>query len=197
MINYSKNNRKKNSVRIIAGKWRNRTLVFADDVESLRPTSGRVRETVFNWLQPKITGARCLDLFAGSGAMAFEACSRGAVSLTVLDRSSRVTEMIKKNCRALDCQSMEVILTDSMCWLELPNQSDQFDIVFLDPPYSLNLLPDCCRLLETADLLAPGAIIYLESDSSLENIALPDSWYLLKKSKAGHVYFGVCERLIH
>jgi len=115
MTNSSNKNR--NLVRIIAGKWRSRKLPFVSAVESLRPTPDRVRETLFNWLQAQIIGARCLDLFAGSGALAFEACSRGAAKVTAIDNSSRVIQMLQQNCDLLNCTSIQLILADRMLWL--------------------------------------------------------------------------------
>lgn len=195
MTTYSKKNASRNKVRIIAGKWRSRLLPFTGDVETLRPTPDRVRETVFNWLQNKIAGARCLDLFAGSGALAFEACSREAASVTAIDNSQEVVAMMKENCQLLDCQNMDVVHADSIAWLKKNTDIEPFDIVFLDPPYSLDLLADCCRLIESASLVKPGSIIYLESNSLLENLQLPATWKWLKAKKAGQVYFGVCERI--
>jgi 16S rRNA (guanine966-N2)-methyltransferase len=195
MTTYSKKNASRNKVRIIAGKWRSRLLLFTGDVETLRPTPDRVRETVFNWLQNKIAGARCLDLFAGSGALAFEACSRQAASVTAIDNSQEVVAMMKDNCQLLDCQNMDVVHADSIAWLKKNTDIEPFDIVFLDPPYSLDLLADCCRLIESASLVKPGSIIYLESNSLLENLQLPATWKWLKAKKAGQVYFGVCERI--
>jgi 16S rRNA (guanine966-N2)-methyltransferase len=195
MTTYSKKNASRNKVRIIAGQWRSRLLLFTGDVETLRPTPDRVRETVFNWLQNKIAGARCLDLFAGSGALAFEACSRQAASVTAIDNSQEVVAMMKDNCQLLDCQNMDVVHADSIAWLKKNTDIEPFDIVFLDPPYSLDLLADCCRLIESASLVKPGSIIYLESNSLLENLQLPATWKWLKAKKAGQVYFGVCERI--
>ncbi|MDA9909084.1 16S rRNA (guanine(966)-N(2))-methyltransferase RsmD [Gammaproteobacteria bacterium] len=197
MTNSSSKNKSPNVIRIIAGKWRSRKLPFVSEVETLRPTPDRVRETVFNWLQAKIIGARCLDLFAGSGALAYEACSRGAATVTAIDNSSRVKQMLQDNCDLLNCTAMKIILADSLSWLEQPGNEGLYDIVFLDPPYSKNVLPECCRLLDAGNFLAPGCAIYLESDHPLEDIELPSSWRLLKSKKAGQVYYGVCERLIN
>lgn len=197
MTNNSSNNNNRNVIRIIAGKWRSRKLPFVGEVESLRPTPDRVRETVFNWLQTKIPGANCLDLFAGSGALAYEACSRGAAKVSALDNAPQVTQMLQKNADLLNCPELNIIRTDSLLWLKNNESPDQFDIVFLDPPYSKNLLPECCQLLDTGNLLAPGGVIYLESDHPLEELTLPSSWKLLKSKKAGQVYFGVCERVIN
>lgn len=196
MTSYSKKSINRSKVRIIAGKWRSRLLSFAGDVETLRPTPDRVRETVFNWLQNKIAGARCLDLFAGSGALAFEACSREAASVTAIDNSREVVAIIRENCHLLDCLTMQVVHANSIDWLKNNAGIEPFDIVFLDPPYSLDLLADCCRLLESASMVKPGSVVYLESNSALESIQLPATWKWLRTKKAGQVYFGVCERVL-
>ena len=104
--------------------------------------------------------------------------------------------MIRENCQLLDCQAMQVIHANSIDWLKNNAGIEPFDIVFLDPPYSLDLLIDCCRLLESARMVKPGSIIYLESNSSLESIELPSTWKWLRTKKAGQVYFGVCERVL-
>ena len=103
--------------------------------------------------------------------------------------------MMKENCQLLACQNMDVVHADSIAWLKKNTDIEPFDIVFLDPPYNLDLLADCCRLIESASLVKPGSIIYLESNSLLENLQLPATWKWLKAKKAGQVYFGVCERI--
>ena len=198
MNDYSSNKNFKNQFRIIAGKWRSRKVSFPGDVASLRPTPDRVRETLFNWLQQKIDGAHCLDLYAGSGALGLEACSRNAGSVVALDSDSGVMKSLSENCQLLDCTNMNLITADAIHWLGQEKQGKyQFDIVFLDPPFGKNLIADCCALLEAGSFLSPGAIIYLESEKSLNDYILPDNWQLFKNKKAGQVYFGVCERLIY
>ncbi|MDG2176702.1 MAG: 16S rRNA (guanine(966)-N(2))-methyltransferase RsmD [Gammaproteobacteria bacterium] len=198
MNDYSSNNNFKNQFRIIAGKWRSRKIKFPSNVETLRPTTDRIKETLFNWLQQKIDGAHCLDLFSGSGALALEACSRNAANVLAIDNDSRVTDSISENCQLLDCNNIDVITANAMQWLDQKKTEQyQFDIVFLDPPFGKNLLADCCALLEAGNFLSPGAIVYLESETPLDDITLPDRWQLFKDKKAGRVYFGVCERLIN
>lgn len=184
----------RNQFRIIAGQWRSRKLTFPGEVETLRPTPDRIRETVFNWLQQKIPGAKCLDLFAGSGALAFEACSRHAAGVTAIDSSPLATDRLRENCRLLECGVMEVITADAMTWLAAGAGERLFDIVFLDPPFSENLLEACCRLLEAGGFLAPGGLVYLESGFPLESLALPGGWELLRNKRAGQVFFGLCAR---
>ena len=181
-----------NRFRIIGGQWRSRKLSFPGDVDSLRPTTDRIRETLFNWLQLDIAGARCLDLFAGSGALAFEALSRGAKSVIALDLSPQVTTNIRDNCKLLDCHDMTVITADAIQWLKTQAGGSQFDIIFLDPPYKLDLLQECLDLIGGGNLAAPGGKIYLESDHNLDSLRLPVDWELHKSKKAGQVFYGVC-----
>jgi 16S rRNA (guanine966-N2)-methyltransferase len=183
----------KNQFRIIAGKWRSRKLSFPGNVDSLRPTTDRIRETVFNWLQLQLPGARCLDLFAGSGALSFEACSRQAESVICLDKSVEATTRIAENCKTLGCDNMEVITADALKWLDGTSGLAKFDLVFLDPPFSGDLLNQCITQLDTGHFLSQGARIYIESGSPLDSLETPKHWNLLKQKKGGQVYFGVYE----
>lgn len=196
MTNYSNMKNATSSVRIIAGKWRSRKLTFPADIDTLRPTTDRIRETLFNWLQQAIIGARCLDLFSGSGSLSFEALSRGAKDVTAIDYSAKATDLIRKNCISLECDDLEIITANSLEWLQQSAGKKQFDIVFLDPPYDLKLLSECISLLLSGEFLTPGCIIYLESNQPLEEIELPECLPLIKSKKAGQVYFGVCKHVI-
>jgi 16S rRNA (guanine966-N2)-methyltransferase len=177
----------KNEVRIIGGKWRSRKLRFPD-LPELRPTPDRVRETLFNWLSPYVVGARCLDLFAGSGALGFEALSRGASSVVMVDQSAVVVQQLQANALLLAAEK-EVVLSCS----QVPNEQlllDQnaFDIIFLDPPFHKNYLATCCEWLENANCLAKNALIYIEAESSLRPpLPIPKNWTLLREKKAGEV----------
>lgn len=193
MTNHSIKGNTRNKFRIIGGNWRSRKLSFPEDVATLRPTPDRIRETLFNWLQIKISGARCLDLFAGSGALAFEALSRGAHSVIAIDQSSQVTNSLRDNCRLLACNDLTVVAADALHWLQQHAGKEQFDIIFLDPPYNMGLLPECIRLLDEGRFIAEGGVIYLEAGQPLENLLLPEHWQLLKSKKAGQVFYGVCE----
>lgn len=192
MTNHSTNNQGRNRYRIIGGEWRSRKLGFPGDVDSLRPTPDRVRETLFNWLQLTIAGARCLDLFAGSGALSFEALSRGAQHVTAVDMSPRATASLQANCTTLSCKDMSIVTADALQWLKRSANAAQYDIVFLDPPYKLDLLSECLGLLESGNLVKPGGVVYLESDRALESFTLPQNWVLAKSKKAGQVFYGVC-----
>lgn len=193
MTNHSTKSGNSNRFRIIGGEWRSRKLGFPGGIEGLRPTPDRIRETLFNWLQMKIAGAHCLDLFAGSGALSFEALSRGAASVTALDLSSKVTSSLRENCSILPCKNLEIIGVDAMQWLRKQSGKKQYDVVFLDPPYKLDLLQDCLDLLAAGNFVKAGGMIYLESDRALESLAFPAGCHLVKSKKAGQVFYGVCE----
>lgn len=182
-------------VRIIGGEWRSRRLEFLES-EGLRPTPDRVRETLFNWLQTVTPGARCLDLFSGSGALSFEALSRGAAQATLIDASARVCRMLKENLHGLKTQNAEVIEQDAIRWLE--NQpadlSERFDLVFLDPPFRKDLIRLAAELLESRNLLAPGALIYVEAEKELGMPELPRNWQLYREKIAGQICYRLFER---
>ena len=174
-------------LRIVAGKWRSRLLDIAD-VPGLRPTSERVRETLFNWLAPSIQGARCLDLFAGTGALGFEALSRGATTVVFVDNSRRATRAIETSAKTLNATGAFVHRGDAVDYLRTARPGS-FDIVFLDPPFADDRLEEVCRLIDELGLLAPGGRIYLEQDRAKPGIALPERWSLLKDKTAGNVRY--------
>jgi 16S rRNA (guanine966-N2)-methyltransferase len=163
------------------------------DVPGLRPTSQRIRETLFNWLSMRIPGARCLDLFAGTGALGLEALSRGARSVVFVERSAQAAAMLRNNIGVLDAESASVIQADAAAWLR-GEHGQAFDIAFLDPPFAADLLDDLCRLLEQQDVLASDALIYLEQDKSKPEPRLPDGWRLLKNKTAGSVRYMLAQR---
>jgi 16S rRNA (guanine966-N2)-methyltransferase len=176
--------RRSNQVRIIAGQWRGRRVEF-DDAEGLRPTPDRLRETLFNWLQPLIPGARCLDLFAGSGALGLEAASRGAAEVVLVERSARVVRKLREQVRQLGGAMVEVMHADAIRWLDGPVRP--YDVVFLDPPYAHpELLREACRKLDQGGWLASGARVYLESPRG-RGLDLPGAWRVLREKTAGDV----------
>ncbi|MBV1881049.1 MAG: 16S rRNA (guanine(966)-N(2))-methyltransferase RsmD [Pseudomonadales bacterium] len=184
-------------LRIIGGEWRGRRIQFAV-VEGLRPTGERIRETLFNWLTPSTPGAHCLDLFAGSGALSFEALSRGAESATLIDRSSRVTDELSAQLTLLKCDRANIINQDGLRWLtQHTPDSPQFDIVFLDPPFRKNLLQQAIIALEEKHWLKPGAMIYIESevdmDTNLESL-IPSNWILHRQKTGGQVSYSLFKR---
>jgi 16S rRNA (guanine966-N2)-methyltransferase len=174
-------------LRIVAGNWRSRLLDIAD-VEGLRPTSERVRETLFNWLAPGIHGARCLDLFAGTGALGLEALSRGAASAVFVERSSVAVRQLRKNIDLLDARGARVYQAQASDYLR-EGETDRFDIVFLDPPFAEDLLPETCRLLAEGSRLAEGAVVYLELGRDQDTPALPAGWQVVKDRTAGNVRY--------
>jgi 16S rRNA (guanine966-N2)-methyltransferase len=179
-------------LRIVAGNWRSRLLDVAD-VPGLRPTAQRIRETLFNWLSMRIPGARCLDLFAGTGALGLEALSRGAGSVVFVEKSAQAVAMLRNNIGLLDAEGATVIQADAAAWLRA-ERGQVFDIVFLDPPFAADMLDDLCRLLEQQKVLADGALVYLEQDRSKPEPRLPDGWRLLKNKTAGSVRYMLAQR---
>lgn len=190
-----------NELRIIGGTYRSRKLSFPSE-EGLRPTGNRIRETLFNWLAPEITGAHCLDLFAGSGALGMEALSRGAADCLFIDRSQRVCESIRKNLDQLDPKlrtdhKAEVMCADSINGLTniRPTAGEAlFDIVFVDPPFALNIASQVCNQLEVSGLLSSPCLVYLETSSSVPAAALPTNWQVSKERTSGHVCYQLLRR---
>jgi 16S rRNA (guanine966-N2)-methyltransferase len=176
-------------VRIIAGTWRSRRISFPS-VEGLRPTPDRVRETLFNWLGHDLEGFRCLDLYAGSGALGFEALSRGGGPVVMVERDGTAYRALESNAQLLGAAQLELVRGDALEFVKRlaaaagASSSRRFDLVFLDPPFDAGLPADMLQLLQ--DLLAPGGRIYLESGCPLEASA---PWVVEKSGRAGQVYF--------
>ncbi len=181
-------------LRIVAGKWRSRLLPVID-APGLRPTSERIRETLFNWLGPGIEGAQCLDLFAGTGALGIEALSRGAKKLLFVEKSASVAAAIRKNLGDLEATNAEVYRDDAVNFL---NKTDpqSFDIVFLDPPFDMDLLAKSCGLLQEKGWLAANAIIYLEQGKGREKPVLPAGWVISHEKVAGKVSYSLVRAAI-
>jgi 16S rRNA (guanine966-N2)-methyltransferase len=182
----------RNRLRIIGGEWRSRVVVFAD-APDLRPTPDRVRETLFNWLQPRLVGAECLDLFAGSGVLGFEALSRGAAAVTALELDPNAVAAIRDNIKTLQTDKLRLVPQNALDWLRTNAQEQRFDVVFLDPPFAENLYGECCRLLAEQRWLAPGALLYLESGAKLDELQLPEGWELVRHKRAGAVHYGLVQ----
>jgi 16S rRNA (guanine966-N2)-methyltransferase len=181
----------RNQIRLIGGTHRGRRLEFPDS-PGLRPSADRTRETLFNWLQPLLPGARCLDLFAGSGALGFEAASRGAGAVTLLEQDPRVAGQLEANRSLLGMASIAIHQADATHWLDQPAQP--FDIVFLDPPFADHLLTECCGKLERRGWLGSDPRIYLEWDLHGPSPELPPHWIRLKAKKAGQVAYALYTR---
>ncbi|MGI9229812.1 MAG: 16S rRNA (guanine(966)-N(2))-methyltransferase RsmD [Gammaproteobacteria bacterium] len=174
-------------IRIIGGHWRGRKISVAD-AAALRPTPNRARETLFNWLAPHIEGAACLDLYAGSGALGFEALSRGAASVCMVDADSGAVAALRRNQARLQADAAEIIHTDALQWLQ--QNTAIYDIVFLDPPFQSGLLERSCELLLHGGHLSEKAHIYTEAETEQVNPGLNT----IKTARAGRVIYCLHER---
>jgi 16S rRNA (guanine966-N2)-methyltransferase len=175
-------------LRVIGGQWRSRKLSFPT-IEGLRPTPDRVRETLFNWLQNSVPGANCLDLFAGSGALGIEALSRGAAHCNFIDINSASCKTLKENLILLKCQDGSVSQSDTTQWLKHQiqiNNADQFDLVFLDPPFNKGLCQPLCEQLTESNLLSTRAYVYVETELNVELIT---PWRLHREKRSGQVHY--------
>jgi 16S rRNA (guanine966-N2)-methyltransferase len=181
----------KSKIRIIAGEWKNRQIFFADS-PGLRPTPARIRETLFNWLQHDVVASRCLDLYAGTGALGFEAASRGAKSVVMVEENAQVCRLIKENKVKLSADQIKIIQSDVFRFLA--GDCTHFNLVFLDPPFTKNLAQQTCHWLEDKDWLADGAKVYVEVESQFVLDEMPKNWKLLKIKKAGGVAFHLFQR---
>lgn len=174
-----------NNLRIIAGKWRSRKISFTDKVD-IRPTLDSVRETLFNWLQSRVNEARCLDLYTGSGALGFEALSRGADSVVFVDQSHETLQHIQEQLLMLEA-------TNGQCQnLNLPRDlthlSRPFDIVFIDPPYKANLLNETLSALSESELIHDGTLIYGEAEKHY-GVIIPDNFEISKQKTSKHIQY--------
>jgi 16S rRNA (guanine966-N2)-methyltransferase len=158
-------------LRIVAGNW-------------------RVRETLFNWLAPRIEGARCLDLFAGTGALGLEALSRGATSVVFVERARPAVKVLEKNVQTLNASAAEVHHGDALEYLKTAEPTS-FDIVFVDPPFAAGLLEEACKSIENSGILAAGGLVYLEQDRAHPQPALPAGWVTMKDKTAGQVRYSL------
>lgn len=174
-----------NRLRVIGGRWRGTRITFPP-VDAIRPSPDRVRETLFNWLQHDIAGARCLDLFAGSGALGIEALSRGAAHVTFVDREPSIGRHLTQALARLGAANATVVVDDALRFLRRAPPDGPFDIVFLDPPYASGLLPATCEQLDQR-WLAPGAYVYLESPADQPLPPLPPGWSVHRTKRAGQV----------
>lgn len=181
-----------NQLRIIGGLWRGRKLAFPD-VDGLRPTGDRIRETLFNWLAPDMVGARCLDLFAGSGALGLEALSRGAATSLLIERNTSAAIQLKANLSLLKAENGTVIQGDALNYLQSQTPEAGFDVVFIDPPFALNLWQVVIDLLESRAYLNAGAAIYIESGLN-DSYQVPANWTLHRDKNAGSVHYRLFYR---
>lgn len=182
----------KNQLRIIGGEWKRRQLPFAT-IEGLRPTPDRVRETLFNWLMWDIQNSHVLDLCAGSGALSFEALSRGATHVTLIEPNRTQAKFLTDNLQLLKITPQHATLKIGTAQQVLATLKDTFDLVFLDPPYSLNLWETLAT--QTDGLIKNKGFIYVEADRDLNQLKLPTSWQQIKQTKAGTVRAGLYQKL--
>ena len=171
-------------LRIIGGRWKRHTLIFTGGPD-LRPTPDAVRETLFNWLAPVVHQARCLDLFAGSGALGFEAASRGAARVVMVDNNRHCCSQLKENRSKLGADQVRIYCDDALRWLK--NCSDAFDIIFLDPPYQSQLTATSADLID-AGQIAPGGLVYVETGTD-KPFKVPGPWQEIQRQKAGEVCY--------
>ena len=176
-------------IRIIAGDWRGRKLPVAD-LPGLRPTSDRVRETVFNWLAPYIPGARVLDCFSGTGALSLEALSRGAKEAVMLEMATPAVKTLKSNLTLLKASNGHVHGTNTLQFLNTPC-TEPFDVIFLDPPFRQGMLEETCRLLQENGYVHEQTVIYVEVEKELDPLPVPEQWQRLKTKRAGQVSFNL------
>ncbi|SIO96285.1 16S rRNA (guanine(966)-N(2))-methyltransferase RsmD [Vibrio spartinae] len=191
--NQSQKKDKSGFIRIISGLWRGRKLPV-HDAEGLRPTTDRVKETLFNWLATDIPQARCLDLFAGSGSLGFEAASRQAEHVTMIEKNPAAFQQLKKNQQALSATQLQVIQSDTLLYLAQTPPERAYDIVFIDPPFRQGLLEDTLRLLESNQWLHEQAMIYIESEKEWPVAAIPASWQLYREKIAGQVCYRLYQK---
>ncbi len=161
-------------IRIVGGKWRGRKLNVIE-APGLRPTPDRIRETLFNWVNKKIINARCLDLFAGTGALSFEALSRGASEVTMVDSNPSVVKNLTKTADILESKCHHIKCVDAISWLRAQKRS--FDIIFLDPPFGQGHVEKCCQIIYEQSLLDNSGIIYIESE---KDVGIPSMFKINK-----------------
>jgi len=178
-------------VRIISGSWRGRKLPV-HDLEGLRPTIDRVKETLFNWLAQDIPSSTCLDVFSGSGGLGFEAASRGAKLVTLLEMSPKAAKQLQDNAKELKADNINVVNTDALAYLRKPGTP--YEVVFIDPPFRKGLLAETVELLEKNGWLTDNAIIYIETEKELQLEAMPGNWELYRDKTTGQSSYRLFER---
>lgn len=180
---------KSNSIRIIAGQWRGRKLSVLD-ADGLRPTTDRVRETLFNWLMYDVQGARCLDLYAGTGVLGLEALSRGAQFVQFIESQKPTANAIGQNLQVLNVTTEQSAVVYTSAQQFLLNTPDQpYDLVFLDPPFGKGLLVEAIQVLSQEGWLNERAFVYIEQGAKEEIVEVPDNWQLYRQGKAGQSCF--------
>ena len=174
------------SIRIIGGRWRGTKLPVAN-VAGLRPTTDRNKETLFNWLMPYVTDASCLDVFAGSGGLGFEALSRYAKSVVFVELDKAAVVNLQQNLQKLKVNTEQATILQGNALQLLAGLNRQFDLIFLDPPFHQGLVPPIIKLVDQSNLLAEGGIIYLECESQASDFVVPTHWQLLKERQSSQL----------
>ncbi|WP_340679205.1 16S rRNA (guanine(966)-N(2))-methyltransferase RsmD [Paraglaciecola sp.] len=178
------------SIRIISGRWRGTKLPVAN-VTGLRPTTDRNKETLFNWLMPYVNNANCLDVFAGSGGLGFEALSRYAQSVTFIELDKGAIVNLQQNLQKLKISSEQATILPGNALQLLAGLNQQFDLIFLDPPFHQNLLPPIIQLIDELNLLTEDGVLYIESESQAADYKIPANWQLVKERQSSQL----CSRL--
>ena len=174
-------------IRLISGKWRGKKLPVKN-IEGLRPTSDRTKETLINWLMHDINDANCLDCFSGSGSLAFEALSRFAKKVTLLEKDKSVVKQLRENLAVLNVDNATLCEGDTINYLKQA-ATEQYNIIFIDPPFNKGLVQPCCDALNSNGYLATDALIYVEREVDLTGLNIPNSWQLLKEKVTGQVVY--------
>ena len=191
MVTGRNNSKNRGKVRITSGEWKNRNLQVPG-IDGLRPTSERVRETLFNWLMPSIQKSVCLDLFAGSGSLGFEALSRGAKHCTFVEKSKLAFRQIRTTRTSLNAFNSEVYNCDAIDFLNSV-RNHNFNLVFLDPPFSDDYLISSIESIDEYQLVSRGGYIYIEFNKNNDLFDLPDNWSVIRKKIYGNVCFNLIE----
>lgn len=179
-------------IRIIGGQWRSRKLVVPD-LDGLRPTTDRIRETLFSWLLPYVADSHCLDVCAGSGGLGFEALSRGATQVDFVEKNPVAVKFLLENAKTLGIKEgieANIDRRSILDFLKVNDQDKKYDIIFVDPPFDLNMHDDIFKALVDGEWLAEGAVIYCEKPRFSE-LSLPDDWYWLKEKRSKNLEFGL------
>ncbi|MFT4994775.1 MAG: 16S rRNA (guanine966-N2)-methyltransferase [Paraglaciecola sp.] len=184
----------KGAIRIISGQWRGRKLPVLD-AQGLRPTTDRNKETLFNWLMPTIANSRCLDAFAGSGGLGFEALSRYAAKVTFIELDKKVAHNLQSNLQMLQvpAEKAQLLIGDSIKVLQ--QLVEPFDVIFLDPPFGRNLLNHTIGQIVTGSLLKPNGLIYIECEGQGGNYIVPENWSCIKEQKSSQIISRLYQRL--
>ena len=181
------------SVRIIGGQWRGSRLPIPD-LPGLRPSGDRCRETLFNWLQPHIRGAVCVDLFAGSGSLGMEAASRGAASVVLIEKLNLAAGILRENIARLEAENVTVIAIDALQWL-YGCAAGSLDVAFVDPPFGLHLETRALELIDIRNCIKPGGFVYVETARHLTLSGPRSGWEIAKEKVIGDVRMVLLKKI--